>query len=244
MSIAVHIGLLLAAAGLAMAPQTARADATCPKELSVSTHVMIVEVPDISGHQGSVTLFERAGTAEPWQAGRRLTAVIGRKGFGWAWAHRDRTTTPAPIKREGDGKTPGGIFPLGSAFGFENSPLPGYLRLRPGREFCVSDAKSQSYNQILPEKPAGDVEGEDMGATALYRQGLFIGYPSDAAERAGSCIFVHVWRSSSSPTAGCVALAQSDVEFVQRWSAGKSAHIAILPRAEAESLVTCLTGAR
>ncbi len=237
-------GLLLVVAGLTMAPQSGRADQTCSKELGASTRLVIAEVPDLSGHQATVTLYERAGTGDPWQAGQRFSAVIGRKGFGWAWAFRNRATTQAPIKREGDGKTPGGIFPLGTAFGFEGSALPGYLRLRQGREFCVSDVKSASYNQILPEKPAGDIEGEDMGATALYRQGLFIDYPSDAAERAGSCIFVHVWRSPGSPTAGCVALAQGDVEFVQRWSAGNSGHIAILPRAEAESLVTCLTSAK
>ena len=33
-----------------------------------------------------------------------------------------------------------------------------------------------------------------MRATLLYRRGLVVDYPTDAANKAGSCIFIHVWR--------------------------------------------------
>jgi len=33
----------------------------------------------------------------------------------------------------------------------------------------------------------------------------------------GSCIFLHVWRSDSSPTAGCTAMAQQRLEGLLRW---------------------------
>jgi L,D-peptidoglycan transpeptidase YkuD (ErfK/YbiS/YcfS/YnhG family) len=133
---------------------------------------MLVEASDVSAHYASVTLFERSTLVDAWRQVRTMPAVIGRNGFGWSWQFRNRaTTTPAPTKREGDGRTPGGFFPLSYSFGFEVSSLPGYVRLRPGQEFCVSDVSSPDYNQILSKKPVTRVEGEDMGAVGLYRRG-------------------------------------------------------------------------
>ena len=83
-----------------------------------------------------------------------------------------------------------------------------------------------------------------MGAIGLYRRGFFIDYPTNAAERAGSCIFVHVWRSKNSGTSGCVALTQSDVEAIQNWVRPREAVIAILPHVEAKTLETCILADR
>ena len=218
-----------------------RAEPTCPIELQSATQLVLVGVPSVSLQRAAVIRYERAPPTEPWRiAGPRMPAVIGRNGLGWAPTFRDRATTSAPRKIEGDGKTPGGIFRLGDAFGFDASSRPGYVRLRPGHEFCVSDPKSPDYNRILPKKPAHRINGEDMGAIDLYRRGLFIDYPTNAAERAGSCIFVHVWRSENSGTSGCVALAQSDVETMQSWIRPREAVIAILPSVDAKIIESCV----
>ena len=235
-----RIGLCIAV--LVLAVPVVHADQTCPIELQSATQLVLVNIPSVSLHRAAVTRFERATTTEPWRiSGARMPAVIGRKGFGWAPSFRDRATTSAPHKIEGDGKTPGGIFRLGNAFGFGASSVSGYVRLSPGKEFCVSDPKSPDYNRIIPKKPAHSIDGEDMGAIGLYRRGLFIDYPTNAAERAGSCIFVHVWRAENSGTSGCVAFSQSDVEVLQTWVRSQKAVIAILPSAEAKNIETCLS---
>jgi L,D-peptidoglycan transpeptidase YkuD (ErfK/YbiS/YcfS/YnhG family) len=234
----------LCAGVLVCGPPSMRADHTCPSELNTGTQVMLVEVTDVSAHLATATLFDRPTPSDAWRQSAAMPAIIGRNGFGWSWHSHIAHTTPAPTKREGDGRTPGGFFPLGHSFGFEASSLPGYVRLRPGQEFCVSDATSPYYNQVLSNKPATTVVGEDMGAIDLYRRGLFIDYPSSNAERGGSCIFVHVWRSASAGTSGCVALSQANVEAVQRWVRPKQAFIAILPQAEAQTVVSCLRTTR
>ena len=234
-----QIGLGIAA--MVFAVSAVRADTACPIEIQTATQLVLVSVPSVSRQRATVTRYERTTSAELWRTlGTGMPAVIGRKGLGWAPSFRDRATTSAPRKIEGDGKTPGGIFRLSDAFGFNASEIPGYVRLRPGHEFCVSDPKSPDYNRILPKKPALSVDGEDMGMIGLYRRGVFIDYPTSAAERAGSCIFVHVWRSENSGTSGCVALAQPDVEAIQSWVRSREALIAILPSVEAKMIETCV----
>jgi len=63
----------------------------------------------------------------------------------------------------------------------------------------------------------------------LYRRGLVIEYPTDAAAPAGSCIFIHVWRAAGQVTTGCVALPEPRVVAVQDF-AEHGAVIAIVPR--------------
>ena len=63
------------------------------------------------------------------------------------------------------------------------------------------------------------VSGEDMRKIDLYRRGLVVDYPTDRAARAGSCIFIHVWRGEGRGTAGCVALPEARVAALQEFAA-------------------------
>ena len=56
---------------------------------------------------------------------------------------------------------------------------------------------------------------------------------------AGSCIFIHVWRSPTTGTAGCVAVPEPRVEALQDFAAG-GAVLAILPRGALDRLPGCL----
>ena len=73
----------------------------------------------------------------------------------------------------------------------------------------------------------------------MYRRGLLVNYPTDAKRKAGSCIFIHVWRSSSTGTAGCVAVPEPRVEALQDFSEG-GAVLAILPRQALGRLAGCI----
>ena len=72
-------------------------------------------------------------------------------------------------------------------------------------------------------------------ALPMYRRGLLLNYPTDARRRAGSCIFIHVWRSPTTGTAGCVAVPEPRVEALQDFAAG-GAVLAILPRGALDRL--------
>jgi len=73
----------------------------------------------------------------------------------------------------------------------------------------------------------------------MYRRGPLVDYPTDAARRAGSCIFIHVWRSPTTGTAGHVAVPEPRVEALQAF-AEAGAVLAILPRAALDRLSGCL----
>jgi len=78
-----------------------------------------------------------------------------------------------------------------------------------------------------------------MRTNANYRQGLVVDYPTNAAARAGSCIFIHVWRSPNRPTAGRVGLSEARVKCPQDLAADRAV-LAILPRQALHRLPGCL----
>ena len=52
----------------------------------------------------------------------------------------------------------------------------------------------------------------------LYERGLIIKHNMNpVAAGFGSAIFMHIWRSSSQPTAGCTAMSKTQLEKVLSW---------------------------
>ena len=63
---------------------------------------------------------------------------------------------------------------------------------------CVENPSSPAYNTITSGNAIGlPVGTQNMGAITLYRRGLMVDYPTDAAHRAGSCILIHVQSKSA-----------------------------------------------
>ena len=120
---------------------------------------------------------------------------------------------PPGEKREGDGRTPAGIFHLALAFGYGDSAETGLTYRQAGaNDFWVDDAESPDYNQWvtgLPEAKSYEILKRDDD---LYKFGIVIEYNTDLVlPGRGSAIFMHVWRGPGTVTAGCVALAQENL---------------------------------
>ena len=132
----------------------------------------------------------------------RWRCAIGRSGIS------DR-------KREGDGATPIGCWPLRQLFyrpDREEPPetaLP-HSPLRPDAGWC-DDPEAAHYNELvsLPHPARHErLWREDE----LYDLLVVLGYnDSPPIPGAGSAIFLHVAREGYEPTEGCVALAKSDL---------------------------------
>jgi len=152
-------------------------------------------------------------TLELWQFANRswqrlLSAVpvsLGRNGFAAAGA-----------KREGDGKTPTGIFALGPAFGYDESfPTPMPYRRCTQSDFWIDDPASQQYNQWVQAPPESGYSEPMWRDDQLYRLGLVIAYNCEPIiPGAGSAIFIHPWRRRQQSTAGCVALEETDLALL------------------------------
>lgn len=148
-----------------------------------------------------------------------VEVVFGRAGVG--------------PKREGDGRSPEGRFPLGEAFGYgaqapEAVGIP-YRSMPPGA-VCVDDARSPLYNTIAERGTTEDRfdSSEPMRrdlafGDSLYEWGVWVGYNAqgrsdpDSGRGLGSCIFLHVWRNADSPTAGCTAMSRDDLLRLLAW---------------------------
>ena len=172
--------------------------------------LIVVTTPDWSSTSGRLQRYERADPAGSWRAvGDPVAVVVGRSGIAEPGA-----------KREGDGKAPGGVFPLGTAFGFDTGAptrLP-YLPLRDTTE-CVDDTASRFYNRIVDRN---DVDpdwnsSEKMRRIGEYKRGIVVDYNAERTAGKGSCIFLHHWSGPSSSTAGCTAMAEADLLTILGW---------------------------
>jgi L,D-peptidoglycan transpeptidase YkuD (ErfK/YbiS/YcfS/YnhG family) len=131
-----------------------------------------------------------------WPGGS-ARAAVGRSGV-------------AVNKREGDGATPVGTFPLTSGFYRPDRMAPprSDLRVRAlsPQDAWVDDPADRNYNRLVSlPYPA---HAEQMWLDdAVYDLLVVIGYNMDpVVPDAGSAIFLHIARPDFSPTAGCIAV--------------------------------------
>jgi L,D-peptidoglycan transpeptidase YkuD (ErfK/YbiS/YcfS/YnhG family) len=120
------------------------------------------------------------------------------------------------------------------------SSRPGHIPVTDDT-VCVDEPSSPHYNRIVSRKVAGPgVSVENMSRMLpMYRRGLVVDYPTDSRARAGSCIFIHVWRSPGTGSVGCVAMPEPRVEALQDFAAA-GAVIAILPQQALPRFAACL----
>jgi D-alanyl-D-alanine dipeptidase len=131
-----------------------------------------------------------------------------------------------PSKREGDGKSPAGVYPLGTAFGVAEA-LPSGSRGFPylhaqASNYCVEDTRSAHYNQLVDSRevrPRGwEKWSELVRSDRLFDWALVVRHnATDTKKGAGSCVFLHIWRGPRRPTSGCTAMAEADLETILRW---------------------------
>jgi hypothetical protein len=218
-------------------------ESTCPEGLKAAKRLLVVTANGMEAHTGMAYAYQRQSLMDPWKgSGSPKRATLGFRGLGWGWDQYALSAGNEPRKREGDGRTPAGIFAIGKAFGIApRGPGSEYIRLQKGKTYCVNDLRSERYNTIVSKDQIGsDITGEDMGAVSLYRRGLLVGFPANREKKGGSCIFIHIWRRPGAPTNGCVALREEDVAEIQDWTGGETAYVAILPKDALARVRTCL----
>ncbi len=118
-------------------------------------------------------------------------------------------------KREGDGATPAGTFPLRRVMIRPDrleAPKTGLpVRTLDSADGWCDDPGDDAYNQLveLPFSASHEILWRD---DAIYDVIVEVGYNDDPVKPGlGSAIFVHVARPGFEPTEGCVALALDDL---------------------------------
>ncbi len=118
-------------------------------------------------------------------------------------------------KREGDGATPYGQFPLRRVFyraDRVDKPVTGLpvAKLRPRDGWC-DDPSHMGYNQFV-QRPFNARHEMLWRADRLYDVIIEVGY-NDSPVRPGhgSAIFIHIASPDYGSTEGCIALAAEDL---------------------------------
>jgi L,D-peptidoglycan transpeptidase YkuD (ErfK/YbiS/YcfS/YnhG family) len=138
--------------------------------------------------------------------GNSFRCVLGRAGV-----------IAAAEKREGDGCSPAGIWPMRKVLyrpdvGAPQTALP----LEPiGRDQGWSDdPEDPAYNTLVTLPYRGSFE-KLWRDDEIYDVVVVLGHNDDPPKPyMGSCIFLHLARADRSPTQGCVALAREDLAAV------------------------------
>jgi D-alanyl-D-alanine dipeptidase len=231
-----------------------------------SRQAVVVATKDWNATQGMAHLYERASKTAKWKSkGETFPVVVGRTGLRWAppetpqasqarfdpfrteetYKYLDGVPTPGPpFKKEGDGRSPAGLFPLTFAFGTSMKPesltFP-YTRLGQYTE-CVDDVSSHHYNKIVGRDQVGIFDWKSsekmLEIVPQYELGVFVAYNTyPVIPGNGSCIFLHVWKDANTPTAGCTAMGRLDMERIVSWlEPGLNPYLVQLPEAEYKSL--------
>ena len=157
--------------------------------------------------------WERVGPAVP--------VNLGRNGLGWGIGvlplkHADTD----PIKHEGDGRAPAGIFALGRVFG----ALPAFDTAMPylqatGDLICIDDSLSTDYNRITSIAPALNFRSFEWmrREDGLYALGIVVQHNAAADPGRGSCIFLHIERGPGAGTAGCTSMNADALSEIVHW---------------------------
>ena len=132
-------------------------------------------------------------------------SVNGR--LGWAGLGK---------QKEGDGKTPIGVFRFMAAFGIKENPglsvLP-YLHVDE-RHHWVDDPNSKYYNQCVStdEVTADWASSEHLYKLApSYHYSLALNYNEECVPGVGCAIFLHCPNDTFGPTAGCIAIPEENM---------------------------------
>jgi L,D-peptidoglycan transpeptidase YkuD (ErfK/YbiS/YcfS/YnhG family) len=121
-------------------------------------------------------------------------------------------------KKEGDGKSPSGVFPLGIAFGYD----PSVVTKMPYRQvteddFWVDDANSEDYNKWVKGEPKAASWEKMRRDDDQYKYGVVIEYNMHPIEKGkGSAIFLHVWKDARA-TLGCVSMSEEMILKILGW---------------------------
>lgn len=163
-----------------------------------TNQLMIVSVSD---GNAILCLYERnvadkAQESEEWELILETEAVIGKNGLGKT--------------KEGDAKTPIGVYRFVNAFGILENPgtKMEYLKVNE-THYWVDDSNSKYYNKLVEDNR---IESDWESAEHILEYGdayhyvLATSYNVEGIPGKGSAVFLHCTSENADATAGCIAV--------------------------------------
>ena len=130
-------------------------------------------------------------------------------------------------KKEGDGKTPKGVFWMRDGFGTSSNPGLGKPWTKVTRDHVWVDGdatRAEGYNPM--QLKSEGFEGESLYQPKPYKYAQVIGYNEARTPGKGSAIFLHA-NTESMKTAGCVSMYESSLVKAMKWEGSTKTQILI-----------------
>ncbi len=200
------------------------------------SQILLVVADDFNTSKASLEVFE-----DGVKVFDDIEVNIGRAGLGWGVGSVEFVQKKGePVKVEGDGKAPAGVFALTHAFGYDKNSTLKLPYLRASRELiCVDDRASKFYNTILdmPESKPKSYELM-LRDDHQYELGVVVAHNESGKSGYGSCIFLHVSKTENSATAGCTAMKLEELKQIVSWlDPIKKPKLIQIPRSSAEQVL-------
>ncbi|MDD2368917.1 MAG: L,D-transpeptidase family protein [Sulfuricurvum sp.] len=179
--------------------------------LHASEQLLVVISPELNSTAASMQRYEKHTLWE--KIGEKIPVTLGRSGLGYA-------SDKIPLKNEGDGRSPAGVFSISSTFGYDVRPnglMPYYHA--DEKLICIDDVEDPRYNTFAfldPDNPPKSFEMMRRN-DEVYRNGAVIGYNTAGDKGRGSCIFIHLNHSDHRPTSGCTAMEEESLKELLKW---------------------------
>ena len=210
-----------------------------PIPLPPTKQLMVVVTDGWNNLQGTIYCFEKHH--DKWVLKFSNSIVVGSKGMGIGDGLVPLSISNAPVKKEGDMKSPAGFFTIGTAFGYADYKDAKWIKnpyvKATDTLICVDDVHSAHYNTLVDNDHAkSDWNSfEHMHLKKdYYKWGLFINHNSGKVIPGdGSCVFMHIWGSDHEGTAGCTAMTEANLLRILHWiNAADSPLLIQLPKEE------------
>ncbi|MBN2870544.1 MAG: L,D-transpeptidase family protein [Campylobacterales bacterium] len=191
-----------------------------------SQQLVLVLSDELNATSAILQRYEKKG--EWRKIGAAVPVTMGRSGMGYALGKE-------PLKYEGDGRSPAGIFPITASFGYDEHPMGKMPYMHADeRLICVDDINDSRYGRIVSLEGEMPKSFEWMRREdGVYRHGALIGYNSSGEKGRGSCIFIHLNHPDKRPTSGCTAMDETPLRELLEWlDPDKNPQILQIPKSE------------
>lgn len=169
--------------------------------------LVLVYTENSDANEAVLIAFEKSG--KEWQIiFDSIPAGIGRNGFAMQNG-----------KREGDGKSPSGIFSLGQLFTYESTVKTAMPFIQSTEEDkWIDDVNSPDYNTHVRGKTNAKSFENLLLKSDYYKYCMVIEYNTTPVKKGmGSAIFFHLNKEKYETTSGCIAILEAEMLNVLGW---------------------------
>jgi len=160
-----------------------------PIQKAAKTRPQIIFVA-AEGNMAAITMYNKTKEGQ-WVPVLQSPGYIGKNGLGKT--------------KEGDVKTPIGVYDLGMAFGIKDNPgtALSYTKVTD-KDWWVGEWDTGHYNKFMRSDKIWKESEHLMDYPIRYAYAIYIDYNHDCIPGKGSGIFLHCWIDK--PTGGCVSV--------------------------------------